>query len=332
MNLPTELRCVVHQRQLTATDGEPNSELTCESGCRVPVVKGIPRFVGSENYASAFGRQWNAFRKTLLDSFNGTTIFRNRLTGCLGGSLEKVRGKRVLEVGCGAGPFTEVLLSAGAFVFACDLSNAVEANYENCGQSSNYFVCQADLRQLPVQPAAFDVVLCLGVIQHTPDSEATIAALTSYVKPGGLLVIDHYGPNYPYPLSRRMLRPILLALPSAFASRITLILARALLPIHRLTWNNRRGVWRLRRFLLHHSPLVDHYEDLPQLGNELLGEWSVVNTHDTLTDRYKHLRSVEEIAACLTAGGLTQIEVYYGGNGVEARARKPVAPPAEAAE
>ncbi|HEY2971166.1 MAG TPA: class I SAM-dependent methyltransferase [Pyrinomonadaceae bacterium] len=324
MNLPTELRCVDHQQHLTAAGGEQSSELICESGCRVPLVKGIPRFVSSENYASAFGIQWNAFKKTLLDSYNGTTIFRDRLTGCLGGSLDVVRGKRVLEVGCGAGPFTEVLLSAGAFVFASDLSNAVEANQENCGQSSSYFVCQADLRHLPVQPAAFDVVLCLGVVQHTPDPEATIAALAGYVKPGGLLVIDHYGPHYPYPISRRILRPLLLLLPSAFSTRVTLFLARALLRLHKLTWNQRRGVWRLRRFLQNHSPLVDHFDDFPQLGTELLGEWSVVNTHDTLTDRYKHLRSVEEIANCLAACGLIEIEAYYGGNGVEARARTPL--------
>jgi hypothetical protein len=40
-----------------------------------------------------------------------------------------------------------------------------------------------------------------------------------------------------------------------------------------------------------------------------------------LTDYYKHMRSAEEIEQCLTACGLVNLEVYYGGNGVEARAR-----------
>ncbi len=75
-----------------------------------------------------------------------------------------VRDKNVLEVGCGAGRFTELLLKHGARVFASDLSAAVEANYDNCRGAAGYFVCQADLRELPARREAFDFVICLGVI------------------------------------------------------------------------------------------------------------------------------------------------------------------------
>ncbi|MDT5295144.1 MAG: hypothetical protein QOJ76_2024 [Acidobacteriota bacterium] len=328
MNLPPQLRCVEHGEPLGIADGgvvrvEEARALECARGCRVPVVGGIPRFVGSENYAAGFGIQWNAFKQTQLDSHNGTTIYRERLTRCLGGSLDVVRGKTVLEVGCGAGPFTEVLLSAEARVFALDLSSAIEANYQNNSRSPNYFVCQANALSAPVAPASFDVVVCLGVIQHTPDPEQTMAALAGYVRPGGMLVIDHYSYNYPYPLSRRMLRPLLLRLPAALSTRLALAVARAFLPLHRFSLSRRRGMWRLRRLLLKHSPLVDHFSDYPQLGEEMVGEWSVLNTHDTLTDRYKHLRGSEEIVSCLSACGLVDVEVSYGGNGVEARAWKP---------
>jgi hypothetical protein len=98
-----------------------------------------------------------------------------------------------------------------------------------------------------------------------------------------------------------------------------------MLPVHRFSLSKRRGVWRLRNFLLRHSPLVDHFQDYAQLGPELAAQWSVLNTHDTLTDRYKHLRSAEEITAALEACGLVDIEAGYGGNGVEARARRPAA-------
>ena len=159
MNVPAQLRCIDHQQPLI----EAGSELTCPNGCTVPIINGIPRFVSSGNYASAFGRQWNKFRKTQLDSHTGTTISRDRLQRCLGGSLDVIKGKSVLEVGCGAGRFTEVMLDAGAHVFCCDLSSAVEANYENCHQlSADYFVCQADALKLPVAPASFDFVVCLG--------------------------------------------------------------------------------------------------------------------------------------------------------------------------
>ena len=316
MNLPVQLRCITHQQPLS----EVRAELTCVNGCIIPIVNNIPRFVSSENYADAFGRQWNKFRKTQLDSHTGTTISKDRLQRCLGGSLDVINGKSVLEVGCGAGRFTEVMLKAGARVVACDLSSAVEANYENCRElGRDYFVCQADALKLPVAASSFDFVVCLGVIQHTPSPEQTIAALARYVRPGGTLAIDHYPPDYPLTRSRAITRKLLLKLPPRVAHELALTLARGLVPIHRLTWNNRRGVWRVRRWLAKYSPLVDYY-GVFSITPELLAEWAILDTHDTLTDYYKHLRSEAQIEQSLRACGFSRVQVWRGGNGVEARA------------
>ena len=327
MRIPPELKCVLHGEAIT-TGGparvEDARELVCAQGCQFPVVKNVPRFVPVDNYAAGFGLQWTTFRKTQLDSYTKTTISRDRLARCLGGSLESVRGKTVLEVGCGAGRFTELFLAAGAHVVAVDLSNAVEANYENCGSAENYFVCQADARQLPVEPHSFDFVVCLGVIQHTPNSEETIAGLTRYLKPGGTLVIDHYAHAYPHNALQNLLRTLLIRLSAGSAKSVTLNFTRLLLPLHRLGWSDKRGRWRVRRFLQKYSPVIDYYEAYPQLGKRLLAEWALLDTHDTLTDHYKHFRSVEEIESCLQACGLVDLVVYYGGNGVEARARMPL--------
>ncbi|MDQ3818104.1 MAG: class I SAM-dependent methyltransferase [Acidobacteriota bacterium] len=328
MLVSPHLECFDHSRPLSTRVGkvvEETDALVCDSGCRFPVIKNIPRFVESTNYASAFGLQWNAFRKTQLDSYTGTTISYERLARCLGGSLDIVRGKSVLEAGCGAGRFTEILLSAGARVFACDLSEAVEANYENCKEQADYFVCQADIQRLPVRPASFDIVLCLGVIQHTPDPQKTIAALASYLRPGGMLVIDHYSTNYPYTFSRKLLRQLLIRLPASASKSAVIFLSRLLLPLHKMLWSKRRGMSRLSSYLAKVSPVVDYYGSYPQLGTKLLEEWAILDTHDMLTDRYKHLRSKEEIESYLASCNLVGIEASYAGNGVEARARMPVA-------
>jgi 2-polyprenyl-3-methyl-5-hydroxy-6-metoxy-1,4-benzoquinol methylase len=97
-------------------------------------VNSIPRFAEA-GYVQSFGLQWNEYRNTQLDSFNGTSISKNRLERLLGGPLNILKGKEILEAGCGAGLFTEVMLAAGANVFAVDLSQAVEANYANRVQS-----------------------------------------------------------------------------------------------------------------------------------------------------------------------------------------------------
>ena len=338
MKLQVPLRCFTHSLELSTSDGgdvENSSALVCPDGCRFPVVEGVPRFVESDAYAASFGLQWKTFRKTQLDSHTGTNVSRGRLTRCLGRSLNSVNNKDVLECGCGAGRFTELLLSAGARVCACDLSAAVEANFANCGDSDNYMVFQADLRNLPVQPRSFDVVVCLGVVVATPNPKAAIAALAEYVKPGGLLVIDNYNRNPNETVFHKIIRPflpwwgirqVLKRLPPGPALKCTNVLARSLLPIHRLLWRDGPIVDRVRRLWVKISPVFDYYDRhtvLRELSNEQLTEWAILNTHDGLTDYYQILISPDDMREYLEAAGLTNIEAYYGGIGVEGRAMRP---------
>lgn len=317
------LHCPEHHLSLRL-DGWRKKYL-CPAGCEFSIISDIPRFVPLDNYASSFGLQWNKFPKTQLDSFTGTSIFKDRLTRLVGGFLGILKGKDVLEAGCGAGAFTEIMLAADAHVFAVDISTAVEANYQNCNNYPNYFICQADILKLPIAQEQFDIVVCVGVIQHTPNPEATITTLCSYLKPAGLLVIDHYTQGYPTTPSRRVLRSFLLGKPKTFSMRFCRVLTAILWPIHKMLWNMKGipGIENLRSKFLYFSPIVDFQDAYPQLGSKLLYEWAVLVTHDTLTDYYKHLRSAEEIKKHLQASGMIEIEIVYAGNGVEARAKKP---------
>ena len=64
-------------------------------------------------YADAFGLQWKQYRLTQLDSHTGSPITAERARRCLGDIASSLGGKQVLEIGCGAGRFTEVLLGLG---------------------------------------------------------------------------------------------------------------------------------------------------------------------------------------------------------------------------
>ena len=330
MQLPSQLRCPVHRAAFStdALESDQDGTLRASCGCAFPVRKGIPRFVRDETYADAFGLQWNDYRTTQLDSHTGVAISKERLARCVGGHLEDLRSARVLEVGCGAGRFTEVLLTAGASVFAVDLSSAVDANYANCSDAPGYFVCQADVESLPVAPASFDAVIALGMIQHTPSPERTIEALAKSVRPGGLVVVDHY---LPLPRLKRLLRAltprgilrqILIRLPPRASLRATDALVHALLPIHRMLWRHGPIADRVRAVWLRLSPVFDYYESYPELG-EHLAEWALLDTHDGLTDHYKHGRTPSELAKALRAAGLEVIDSRKRGNGAEARALRP---------
>lgn len=310
--------CPAHQQPLIdSADG-----LTCNDGCCYPTLGGIPRFVSSDNYSAAFGSQWKKYRLTQLDSYTGVPISRMRLARCIGEELwSALKGKHVLEAGCGAGRFTEGLLAQGAVVTSIDLSDAVEANQENFPQNVTHRIAQADILSLPFGADQFDVVLCLGVIQHTPNPERTIQALYRHVRPGGWLVFDHYTYNALYytklaPYFRMVMR----RLPPDRGLVWSEYLVNRLLPVHK-----RLQRTRVLHFLFSRlSPVLCYYRAYPELNDQLQHEWALLDTHDGLTDWYKHFRTREQIERALKANGAAEITCSYGGIGVEARARKPV--------
>jgi 2-polyprenyl-3-methyl-5-hydroxy-6-metoxy-1,4-benzoquinol methylase len=307
---PPAWHCPVHKAPLTG-------DSRCPRGNCVSTANSILRFAGDE-YAAHFGEQWKRYRLTQLDSYTGHPITRERLARCLGPI--KVAGRMVLECGAGAGRFTEILLDMGAHVTSIDLSSAVEANAESFPVSATHRIAQADIMELPFAPRQYDVVLCLGVIQHTPSPEQTIAALYEQVRPGGWLVIDHYERDWKwYTRSAPLVRMVLKRLGTKQSMRITEAMVDALLPVHKYVADKRllRAAWARI------SPLMTHYATYPELNDDLQRQWALLDTHDALTDWYKHRRSVSEIRNVLQALGGTNIWSERGGNGVEARAMRP---------
>ena len=101
-----------------------------------------------------------------------------------------VRGKQVLDVGCGGGILAEAMARRGAAaVLGIDLAvkplkvaqlHALEAGVQNI-----------DYREIAVealaaaQPASFDVVTCMEMLEHVPDPASVVRACAALVKPGG---------------------------------------------------------------------------------------------------------------------------------------------------
>jgi SAM-dependent methyltransferase len=309
--------CPEHQVPLEH-DGEA---LKCVHGHEYPIVDGIPRFVPHSDYVEAFGVQWKHFRLTQLDSHTGTTITSDRIRKCLGDELwNNLADKTVLECGCGAGRFTEIFKGRQARLTSVDMSDAVSALQETFPQSDTLRIGQADILNLPFQPQQFDVVFCLGVIQHTPDPAVTIGRLFDQVKPGGALVIDHYGPwklwwfrAAPY------IRMVLKRLSPERGMRASEKLVRFFFPLQK----KYRNVPPMRFLFKMLSPVSPHFE-FPELSDQDLFEWALLDTHDAMTDWYKYRRSPKQIRQYLERAGAADIEVWMGAENVEARALRAV--------
>ena len=289
------------------------------TGKSYEVKNNIPRFVTGDNYADSFGFQWNTYTRTQLDSQNGNNISESRLKAFLGTHLSELKGKNVLEVGCGAGRFTEILLKYGAHVHATDLSNAVEANYKNFSGREHYQIAQADLYGIPYPFESFDLVLCIGVVQHTQDPVKSISTLYQYVKPGGILAYDQYLLTSFYFTKPVMpVRYFLKNMKPEKAHRVVNRLAETFFPMQWRFRNNRVVTFLLNRI----SPLYNYFNKYPEMNREEHFELTKLDTFDGLTDYYKHLTTVGKTRRVLKPFRFKSLEVKEGGNGVEVVAVK----------
>ena len=121
-----------------------------------------------EDYSSNFGLQWNEFPITQFDSHTGFPLTKNRLLSSSEWDLNEIKDKLIIELGSGAGRFTEILISAGSYVVSVEMSEAINVNSLN-NNSENIIFIKSSINNLKFLNDVFDYVLCYGVAQHTPD-------------------------------------------------------------------------------------------------------------------------------------------------------------------
>ncbi|MBV8047539.1 MAG: bifunctional 2-polyprenyl-6-hydroxyphenol methylase/3-demethylubiquinol 3-O-methyltransferase UbiG [Paludibacterium sp.] len=100
----------------------------------------------------------------------------------------KLAGKQVLDVGCGGGILAESMAQAGASVCGIDLAKKSLKVAQLHSLESGVAV---DYRCVPVEalaaaePAQYDVVTCMEMLEHVPSPSSVIASCAQLVKPGG---------------------------------------------------------------------------------------------------------------------------------------------------
>ncbi|GIX04195.1 MAG: hypothetical protein KatS3mg114_0064 [Planctomycetaceae bacterium] len=203
--------------------------------CRIiyPVVAGIPRFV-PRGQSDGLGLLWQRFCHALLDSRVGLQITRERFARETRWTPTDLQGRLILEVGCGAGRFTEILLDYGAQVVAVDSTLGIEVCQSNLGGHPRLYLLQAALDRLPLRHGVFDAVVSFGMLHRLADPHAAFLKLPSFLKPGGALLVDvapprwfrTYGPT-------AWLRIFTRHLPVERAFKVAEVLTAVLYPIQR---------------------------------------------------------------------------------------------------
>ena len=299
-------------------DSIESGELYCaHCHCVYEIVRHIPRFVPETNYAASFGFEWITHSHTQYDSYTGTHISEERF---FKETLwpRHLHGQTILEVGCGSGRFTEQAAATGAVVVSMDLSCAVDANYFYNGHKDNVCIVQADIYSMPFPKDFFDNLFCFGVLQHTPDVERAFLNLPQYIKKGGSLVADFYRYEWwrYFLVTRYWIRPFTKKLPPERLYKLCASYINFVWPLARLVNKLPKGRY-LNRALL----ISDHGGVLP-LSDELLREWAILETFDGLSPAYDNPQTIETVEKWFKKGGLTNIDVAYGYNGIVGRGKK----------
>jgi SAM-dependent methyltransferase len=289
----------------------------------VPITGAIPRFVESQNYADNFAIQWNIFQTTQLDSKSGLNITAQRFWENTKWSKESLSGKTVLEVGSGAGRFTEILLEAGAKVVSFDYSNAVEANSRNNSEKGDLLLFQGDLYNLPFPDHFFDYVFCYGVLQHTPNPDEAYRRIFSKLNPGGKISIDYYRKYwYPhiYSTPKYLWRPITSRMHPELLYSVIKAYMPWYLPLN--TWIRRIPKLGYRLLALIPIPCWN-YTELDLTPQKRL-EWAIMDTFDALGAKYDFPKTLNEIEKMIESPDNATSEVFYGSNGIVANVSKKV--------
>ncbi len=99
-----------------------------------------------------------------------------------------LKGKKILDIGCGGGILSESMDKTGGHVTAIDMSQqaiqVAKLHQHESGTQVEYFVSTAE-DFAAKHPGEFDMITCLEMLEHVPDPSSIVRACAELVKPGG---------------------------------------------------------------------------------------------------------------------------------------------------
>ncbi|MBX3228126.1 MAG: methyltransferase domain-containing protein [Labilithrix sp.] len=282
---------VIDEGELVATD----------TGAVYPIVDGIPRFVPKTGYTDTFGKQWNLFRTTQLDSATGAAYSEKRFTTETGWSRDDLDGKLVLDAGCGAGRFAEIAARYGGRVVGLDMSSAVDAAKETLAAYPRAELVQASLLEPPFKPGAFDFAYSIGVLQHTPDPEGGLSTVVGCVRPGGRFAFSIYARRPWTKLNAKyLIRPLTRRLPSDLLLDGIKAVMPVVFPVADRVFRI-RGLGRLAQFVVP----VAVYVDEKGFTEEQRYNEAILDTFDMLSPRFDSPMTWQEAERVLRGANVT---------------------------
>lgn len=257
----------------------------------------------TEDYAINFGLQWNKFALTQYDSFTGMPLTRNRLIDSSEWKKEEINKKLIIELGSGAGRFTEILLSAKSYVVSVEMSDAIYVNSKN-NKSEKVIFIKSSLTDLEILNNLFDYVFCYGVAQHTPNILKTYNSCYKFGKKRSKISIDHYAKVF-HPTAKSIWRPITKRIKPSTLFKIIKFYIPYYFPFDSFLRTKLPKILRFLIRLILPIPCFNYINEknIPQDKRALI-EWAIMDTFDALGAKYDNPLSKKELQKIAQTIGL----------------------------
>jgi 2-polyprenyl-6-hydroxyphenyl methylase/3-demethylubiquinone-9 3-methyltransferase len=164
-------------------------------------------------------------------------------------------GKTVIDVGCGGGILAEAMAAAQAVVTGIDMSEAslqvAKLHLHESDVNVDYQLKTAE-QMAAEQPASFDIVTCMEMLEHVPHPQSVISACQRLVKPNGHVFFSTLNRTLPAYLLAIVGAEYLLNL----IAKGTHDYAKFIRPAELATWARQAGLNVKHLTGLHYSPLT----------------------------------------------------------------------------
>ena len=205
-------------------------------------------------------------------------------------------------------------------VVSFDFSSAVNANYKSNGHYENLLIVQANIFEMPFEENFFNRVFCFGVLQHTPDPQKAFSKLVQIKKKDGHICTDIYlysfmkmisSPKYLVRKFTKQMDPVKLY---KYTERYISFMWPLALQIMKIPKLGKMINWRLM--------IADYSHLLRNADKQMLKEWAILDTYDMISPAYDFPATLKTFRRWHVDNNLVNIDVHYGYNGIEGRARK----------
>ena len=265
----------------------------------------------------SFGREWTTYQ--IQRPEEDEAYFRSKT----GTDPAILRGKWVLDAGCGSGRYALVAGKAGAEVVAVNFSQAVETAAAGTAHLSNVHILQADIFNLPLFPSSFDFIYSLGVLHHTPNTKKALDRLIPLLNAEGEIALWLY-PRWPLPVEiyNRLLRGVTTRLSLERVHRLAVLMEPVGLWKLRLLSNSRWWKKLLGQILRGLTIGVSYHPDR---------EIRICDTFDWFSPPYQWHHTDTEVESWLRGYGLVAIRnlsvgqkhyQFHYGHGINFKARR----------